>query len=246
MIINSLGNTKKQLAFIHIPKTGGMSCLHFFSYYKLITHSTIKEDSEVLKKEGKNISDIFSFSIIRNPWDRMVSNYFFHRNREHNDVRLHKKIKESELSKWITDHKKENYFWKSVSFKDWLKYFDESKNLESVSIYDEIIKKNYIDYIGIDGKIAVDYIINLHNISNEILPIKEFAMKKVEYPHTNKSEHKDYREYYDDESIEIVEKFYKKDIEAFNFKFENKNYAENEKYWNGNKVKKITKIFRMM
>ena len=52
--------------------------------------------------------------------------------------------------------------------------------------------------------------------------------------------------YYDDESIEIVEKFYKKDIEAFNFKFDNKNYAENEKYWNGNKVKKITKMFRMM
>jgi len=241
MIIDSYEFSKKPLIFIHIPKTGGMSCLHFLSYYKSITHTTIKEDLVTLAEEDKNPQDFFSFTIVRNPWDRMVSNYFFHRNRDHNDKRLHKKIEKSELKKWINDHIKENKFWRNITFKDWLKYFDEKRNLQLVSIYDGIIKMNYMDYIAINNKISVDYVINLHNISYEIGIIKDIAGKGAVYPHSNKSTHEDYREYYDDESIEIVANAYKRDIEAFNFNFDIKEYAENQKYWNKDKVKKMSK-----
>lgn len=241
MIIDSVENSRKPLIFIHIPKTGGMSCLHFLSYYKSVTHTTIKEDLKNLKIQDADPSNYFSFTIIRNPWDRMVSNYFFHRTRNHNDARLYKKIEKSKLKKWIDDHKKENKFWRNISFKDWLKYFDENENLKLESIYDEIIKMNYMDYIGIDNKISIDYIINLHDINNEISVIKEISGKNINYPHSNKSSHEDYRKYYDDKSIEIINKAYKKDIEAFNFNFENKKYAENKKYWNQEKIKKMSK-----
>lgn len=241
MIIDSYEFSKKPLIFIHIPKTGGMSCLHFLSYYKSITHTTIKEDLVTLAEKDKNLQDFFSFTIVRNPWDRMVSNYFFHRNRDHNDKRLHKKIEKSELKKWINDHIKENKFWRNITFKDWLKYFDENERLDLVSIYDPIIKMNYLDYIGIDGKVSVDYVINLSNISNEISVIKDISGTPNHYPHKNKSDHEDYRSYYDSKSTEIVANAFKKDIEAFNFKFDDKSYAENEKYWNKEKIKKFSR-----
>ena len=101
-----------------------------------------------------------------------------------------------------------------------------------------IIKMNYLDYISINGKISVDYIINLYNIEKEISVIKDIAGINNPYPHKNKSDHEDYREYYDDKSLEIVAKAFAKDIQAFNFKFDNKEYAENEKYWNVEKIKK--------
>lgn len=241
MIVDNIPTLQKPMIFIHIPKTGGMSCMHYLGLYRFIDHTTLKDDYEVLKEKSKDPESLFSFTIIRNPWERMVSNYFFHRHREHNDRRLHKKIEKSKLEQWISDHKKENKFWRSTSFKDWLKYFDENQNLQFVSIYDNIIKMNYLDYISMNDKIAVDYIIYLPNILKEIILIKETARISTPYPHANKSDHKDYREYYDSESIEIVAKCFAKDIEAFNFKFDDKSYCEHEKYWNHDKIKKFSK-----
>jgi len=41
-------------------------------------------------------------------------------------------------------------------------------------------------------------------------------------PHENQSKHKDYRQYYDTESIEIIAKKFQKEIELFNYTFDGK------------------------
>jgi len=254
MIIDSPNQSKTPLIFVHIPKTGGMSTLNSLSCFELIYHKNIEYDIKKIKDKKKNPEDYLSFTIIRNPWDRMVSNYFFHKQRIHNDTTLHELLfkpnEKEKLKTWIKKHNDEDEFWKNHEFKDWLKLFDEKESAKSSSIYHDTIKTSYIDLIGINGKISVDYIINLHNFKKEINLIKILSGKPFNNPkhfHKNKSDHKDYREYYDSESMEIVAKLFKKDIELFNFKFDVKEHAEYENYINHEKVKIfIKKSFKLI
>ena len=250
MLIDLPKQSKVPLIFVHIPKTGGMSTLNSLSCFEYIIHRNIKEDINLIKNKKRNPDNYFSFTIIRNPWDRMVSNYFFHKQRVHNDPVHHKKLfkpnEKNKLKEWIKKHEEEDEFWKKYEFKDWIKFFDEKNEEKSTSIYHDTIKTTYMDLITINNKIAVDYIINLHNYKKEINIIKSLSGKSFndpKYIHRNKSNHKDYREYYDNETIEIVANAYKKDIDTFGFKFDDKEYAEHEKYINKEKVRKFISKF---
>ena len=67
---------KYKCLFVHIPKTGGTSIESVFGWYSghrgEQDHRTILEYRKLL---GTNFDTYFSFSIVRNPWDRAVSYY---------------------------------------------------------------------------------------------------------------------------------------------------------------------------
>jgi len=249
MIIDCKTCSNTPLIFIHIPKTGGMYTLNSLSCFEIIYHATIADEISKVKDKKKNPNDYFKFTIIRNPWDRMVSNYFFHKQRSHNDPNicenLFKPRERLKIREWIKKHNEEDEFWKKYEFKDWLKFFDEKEEAKSSSIYHDNIEKTYMDFIGVNGKIEVDYIINLHNYKKEINLIKLLSGKYFTAAKKsivkNKSNHEDYKSYYDSKSIDIVEKTFKKDIRMFNFKFDVKEYAEHEKYINYKRVESFVK-----
>ena len=45
--------------------------------YKNIHHHKIKEAKQMCINIGKNYDDYFSFTIIRNPWEKVISLYFY-------------------------------------------------------------------------------------------------------------------------------------------------------------------------
>lgn len=68
------------LPFIHIPRTGGTSTI--FALKHALNYVTILPDDlhwSVEKRLNKNLwTPDKSFTIIRNPWDRLVSWFFWH------------------------------------------------------------------------------------------------------------------------------------------------------------------------
>ena len=65
----------KKSIFVHINKTGGSSVEHAFGVYPDDQHNTAKEYIKELS--SRKWSTHFTFSFVRNPWDRIVSWYLW-------------------------------------------------------------------------------------------------------------------------------------------------------------------------
>lgn len=182
--------------FIHIPKTAGTSILKYFKntekgqVHDKISHNSYKHSVGKLK----------SFAMVRNPYDRLLSIFL------HWKYNL-KRIKETtEFEEFVLNLNEPKLWCKSQFVKKWQnKYIDPQ-----------------VTWIS-NGKNVpiVDYIIKFENINedfNNFLVSEGFKDIK-ELPHTNKTKHTDYKDYYNDDMIKVVVDKYKKDLEYFNYSF---------------------------
>jgi len=66
----------KKFIFVHVPRTGGTSLESFFCESQL-KHIHFKQKHSRHEHELQDHIDYFSFSFVRNPWERMLSFYLF-------------------------------------------------------------------------------------------------------------------------------------------------------------------------
>ena len=185
---------KRDFVFIHIPKTAGTSMTKIFgeAFQK---HNTAKEVIDIIGKEKWN--EVYKFSVVRNPWDKVHSWYKFR-------VKLNQ-------SKMRT---------RPISFKDWVACtYGEPKDP-----YYYYRAKNFmpqVDWLKDDrGVIDLDRIIRFENLQEGFNKVAEEVGISAQLPHINKTRETDYRDFYDRETKEIIAKWFREDIETFDYSFD--------------------------
>ena len=141
----------------------------------------------------KSRQNYFKFTFVRNPWDRFVSAYFYLK-KGGNGSAPQDLRSQTQIGKYksFTDFVKNDNFFKMWHFKPLSFYIDDE-----------------MDFIG-----------KLENLQEDFNIIcDKIGIPRQELPHRNKSSHKHYTEYYDDETKEIVAEKYAKDIEYFGYEF---------------------------
>ena len=183
-------NHKHKFIFIHIPKNAGTSIRNSFNikgYDKKVVskrypHSTC---SEIKQYCGEKVwNEYYKFAFIRNPFDRLVSFYHFHKS----DQYKHKIGRERAFNQ---------------SFKEWVMDINDLNVTHSQSYYlDE-----EINFIGRYENLQNDF----NNVCNSI------NIPKYTLPHFNKSQHKGWQHYYDDNLQDFVYNRYRLDFNRFTF-----------------------------
>jgi len=160
----------------------------------------------VLSEEYKNnqlekYKDYFIFTTKRNPFDRVVS-------------------------AWKYLQKDFSRFGVRRNMKRGLSLKDSLRNLpaydKSVYEHDYIhITENQVDTIlDASGKPITDMLIRFENLQEDFnIVCDKIGIPQQQLPHKNKTKHKHYTEYYDDETRELVAQKYAKDIEYFGYEF---------------------------
>ena len=201
------------LYFIHIPKSAGTFIQNVYS------NTNIKklegEHPSCLSKEfiQKNCnykwdtfllkSDLFiscpiKFTIIRNPYD-LLKSYFLSRWGDY-DLGMKCKLPTKNFKELIIDYCDPLIEWHIPLMKKFLYHqlFDDNGNC-------------HCDYAIIYDNLNVGFL--------ELMKITNNYNYKIPDIKINKSNTKNYKEYYDDEMISMVNKKCKKELDMFNFDF---------------------------
>ena len=197
-----------KFVFVHIPKACGSSIEKKFNLYGInnkgknnilcknimfgrnYQHLTYEQ---ILNTSPRDVSNYFSFSFVRNPWSKMVSEFF-----------------------WRKPFDKEIYGFTFNQFVDRVCDFDLNHPDMCPHFIEQsrfiLNKKNQsvVDFIGKTENLALDFKIICKKIGFD-----NFNLKKI-----NKTNHKHYSFYYNKQSIKKVKQKYHRDIECFDYEFQ--------------------------
>ena len=143
--------------------------------------------------------DYFKFTFVRNPWDRVVSIYQYYKHGtepENWEFRTDDKILEPTFKEFIFGVRNEShrlYSLVGLPQKDWL--FDQ------------------------DGNQLVDFIGRFEKYSDDVNKLFQKIGCNKQIGHARKSKRGPYRDYYDDETRNIIRELCKVDIEYFGYEF---------------------------
>ncbi|WP_444998224.1 sulfotransferase family protein [Aliikangiella sp. IMCC44359] len=224
-------SNKFKCIFVHVPKTAGQSIeLFFLKQHNLswaekdqlllnkntdpglgpsrLAHMKANEYHECGHITKQSFDQYFKFAFVRNPWERLVSEY------------LHKKIDR-------------HFSLKEFVFQALPEKNDFNDNYRHIIPQSEYLfdqnGQQLVNFIGRFENLSSDfnYICQQLNINNPTLPhrnsshsIRRLLLRKFRHLFSNTNRiKKHYSQYYDEELYDHVGKIYAEDIRRFNYQF---------------------------
>lgn len=183
--------------FIHIPKSGGTSVANAL-YGKRVSH--IKA---VVLRDRMGTGEyqrMFSFAVVRNPYDRLVSAYHYAKQGGGSEGG----IRRNPLYK-------SNVFGSFSSFvNNWLIF----QNPEDIDL---IFRPQYIFVTDNSDNVLVKWLGKIERKTEIESTVFNALGLKVHLEKRNTSKRNDFRSYYNSEIQELVYDYYKKDFELFDY-----------------------------
>ena len=198
---------KNTLTFLRIPKNASTSIYSFFGDANTIrneyldannskflnvfesSHCTLQEAKDLL---GNYVAELPILAVVRNPYDRMVSMFFFAK--KHNLGQL--------------------YDISLESFDSFVEgFYNASKDPNFFHA------KNQCDYIKGSDNVTVCSFENLKDGITEFITDNGLSFNMDDFPKLNSTEHSNYKTYYSGKSKETVSKMWQDDLTRFSYSF---------------------------
>jgi hypothetical protein len=233
---------EKSFIYVAIPKTGSRTIQEFFRPYANLlavgsstnNHITINKIIELENFNQDLTSNLINHDIpytlianMRNPWERTVSFFEYVRKYQntittsviykHLGILLNNTSGTKDIIKLI--------FTKDTDYqKNWLnKHNIEKECRGSLKSYFQYQTQKYSymeDYLNYSKYKEKTYIIRFENLQQDFnFVCGKLSIEKIKLPHKNKTKHKHYTEYFDDETKATVAERYLDDIQYMNYKF---------------------------
>jgi hypothetical protein len=189
-----------QCIFVHIPKTAGVSVAKALFGNLGGGHIPIRILQRVFGAE--TLARYFKFTFVRNPFDRLLSAFTFLKT---GGMDLDDRIfAEKEIQQFDT-------------FRDFVKGWVTEENVER-----NLHFIPQVDWLRLNGtNVAVDFVGRYENLNEDFNRVCRHLKIPSHLSRANASKRsRDYRQYYDETSVRIVQRVYHQDLGLLNYKFE--------------------------
>lgn len=194
--------------FIHVPKSAGTSIRRSLYGSKSYHIPAIRYRAG----DPEKFESYFKFTFVRNPWDRMDSafHYLWDRRDAGNAFRDHR---------WAHD-----YFSACAGFQDFILQLDADETFRA-QIRAYLHFRDQMDWIGdcqqSSNPLIVDFVGRYETLARDYKTVQSrLGVSSPLAKERIRSDKADYRHHYDSPMVDIVARFYEKDINALSYTFE--------------------------
>jgi hypothetical protein len=200
---------KHRCIFVHIPKTAGNSINRVFGV-GWEDHKDLQRYYDEVPPEV--FGSYFKFAIVRNPWDRLLSDYNYQVKKS--------RAPNSKLFVFGADGSKRN-------FAEWVETVLTAPDGYEAREWGGAVSPHIhrwspqVDWISVQGAVRTDFIARLERLPEDFRAVRrQLQMPPVRLPHRNRRLHWHYSHYYDRATRELVARYYARDIAQFGYEFE--------------------------
>ena len=199
--------------FVHIFRTAGRSFTKALKQKGLEEipgqthrHHTALEIKALVGDECWNES--FTFAVIRNPWERLLSQYLYH-NQTIRQFKARHGQKPTKVARRTQRNMRKfrnfDAFIHWFAMKEEVNEWTRHKLTQSEFLFDD------------SGEQLVDYIMRFENLEPDTRVLEEKLGFEIDLPFINYQPHRHYSEYYTDETRDIVADVCRHEIEQFGY-----------------------------
>lgn len=195
-------NRQNRAFFIHIPKNAGTSIATLLGLQRPADYHA---PAIAFRSADRRLYDqSFSFAVVRNPWDRLVSAYHF----------------VSRDSVFADDRRwREAHLAHAKDFRAFVRALNRPLFRGRV-LANQLFTPQWHFLTDLSGRLIVNHIVRHEALDDGIrVATERLGLGRQITPHVNASEHSPYRDEYDDEGRALVASIYRRDIELFGFSF---------------------------
>jgi len=195
----------RDIIFVHVPKCGGKSVWNVLGPELTNKHGKVPTHLPLFCTDYPE--GAFTFGFVRNPWDRQVSFYHYMCQRQRNVGDKYNKtaLNKMGFKKWLLEFNYNHYVKKDRPI----------VNKWGVSLEVPIQKRSQMHWL--EGCVFICRFETFEEDLKEAARLGGFKLDKLQ--HINSSKHNHYTEYYDDETIEFIVKYFKPEIDRFEYKY---------------------------
>jgi hypothetical protein len=180
--------------FIHVPKAAGMSITQaLFPATAPFSHLSYRRYERANPRKFRRY---FKFAFVRNPWDRLVSAYFYMRHAG-----------------------RVNRFGRVADYDDFASFVRGWLTAANVWSYNLVVPQHYF-ICDENLQVQMDFVGRVEKIDADFCVVCERLNVKSELIRVNTTDHRHYTEYYTNELREKVASIYANDIATFGYQFE--------------------------
>jgi hypothetical protein len=197
---------KYRCIFVHIPRTAGSSIekavvgRDWWWVNPLTKHLTTTQARMLYG--NKRWGEYFSFSFVRNPWDKLVSMWEGNRY-----WKQRQRLKT--FTNFVREATRNPFEQRTLHYHEILDLTPDNQ----LSRWQQSVRKRF-------GPSRVQFIGRFETLEADMQQVfAKIGVPPVALPSINKSKRGHYRDYYDDESIQIVAERFAVDIQLFDYKF---------------------------
>ncbi|MFT4047460.1 MAG: sulfotransferase family 2 domain-containing protein [Solimonas sp.] len=195
------GYVRRQAIFIHIPKCAGNSVKRVIYGKERFAHRDVRDLQRMFSPQ--DFSRYLKFTVVRNPWDRVVSAWHYLRSQ---------------------DCPPGDQQWAAQHLSPYADFGDFVRNgLWRPEIRAKHHFRPQVSYLRLPGQneLLVDHICRVETLQQDLDKVLvALGLPKAPLNRDNASIHHDYRAYYDEQTRAIVAEHYREDIAAFGYGFE--------------------------